>query len=150
MSFRSLLILVTARSNILICAIMLYNLHIECVINNDDTYIAYVFPKTDTEQIQKQTYSQYSGSHLPFFCVIFLSYTFDLFDAMYEKYHRNAFNPFLNSEKNDAKHVGCEQDYASTISLVDSVSLFKYYILRKGACTAIGVTLVDRVPERLL
>ena len=32
------------------------NLHIECVINNDDTYIAYVFPVTDTEQIQKQTY----------------------------------------------------------------------------------------------
>ena len=33
-----------------------YDLHIECVINNDDTHIAYVFPETDTDQIQKQTY----------------------------------------------------------------------------------------------
>ena len=35
-----------------------YNLHIQCVINNDDAYIAYVLPETDKEQIQKQTSSQ--------------------------------------------------------------------------------------------
>ena len=33
-----------------------YNLQIKCAINNDDTYIAYVFPETYTEQVQKQTY----------------------------------------------------------------------------------------------
>ena len=33
-----------------------YDLTIECVISNDNTYISYVFPETDTEQIQKQTY----------------------------------------------------------------------------------------------
>ena len=33
-----------------------YDLHIKCVINNDDTYIAYVFPEEDRDQIQKQTY----------------------------------------------------------------------------------------------
>ena len=32
-----------------------YDFHIKCVINNDNAYIAYVFPETDTEQIQKQT-----------------------------------------------------------------------------------------------
>ena len=33
-----------------------YNLHIECVINNDDAYIAYVFPETDTETDVLQTH----------------------------------------------------------------------------------------------
>ena len=26
-----------------------YDLHIQCVINNDNAYIAYFFPETDTE-----------------------------------------------------------------------------------------------------
>ena len=57
----------------------IYNLHIECVINNDDTYIAYVFPETDTEQLQKQTSFQHSSfreifNYTPIFPVFILHF----------------------------------------------------------------------------
>ena len=42
---------------------------------------------------------------------VFVNDTIDVLNVMCEQSNRNAFNTFLNGEKNGAKNVKCEQGF---------------------------------------
>ena len=46
-----------------------------------------------------------------YFCSVFVSGIFDIFNLMCEQYHRNASIHFLNGEKNGTKNFKCEQGF---------------------------------------
>ena len=71
-------------------------------------------PVTPHRTIYHSTYHIHSRLHVNktlFTLNVFVNDIFDVFNAVCEQSKRNAFNTFLNGEKNGAKNVKCVQGF---------------------------------------